>query len=214
MNRVRAGVSRCAQMRAWRTHIRVPRHLLFCAQRIKSSGKSIRRKKERKKERTEMARKASLSLLEAVAMVTEPGSDAESDVDTFYTDEELDYLEDLDPIEDAESEDVPQAPPDSPVPFTSGVSPASSVSTTPATRPEPSTPSTPTISSESRRRGRDGGHGRSRSPLLSTSSPSPHLLTTTPGRPQQARIIWEAVMCALLTNTGEEAVYCMEMQGL
>ncbi|XP_055011562.1 protein phosphatase 1 regulatory subunit 35-like [Boleophthalmus pectinirostris] len=152
--------------------------------------------------RTEMARKASLSLLEAVAMVTEPGSDAESDVDTFYTDEELDYLEDLDPIEDAESEDVPQAPPDSPVPFTSGVSPASSVSITPATRPEPSTPSTPTISSESRRRGRDGGHGRSRSPLLSTSSPSPHLLTTTPGRPQQARIIWEAVMCALLTNTG------------
>ncbi|KAJ0067407.1 hypothetical protein NL108_005234 [Boleophthalmus pectinirostris] len=100
MNRVRAGVSRCAQMRAWRTHIRVPRHLLFCAQRIKSSGKSIRRKKERKKERTEMARKASLSLLEAVAMVTEPGSDAESDVDTFYTDEELDYLEDLDPIEE------------------------------------------------------------------------------------------------------------------
>ncbi|KAJ0061793.1 hypothetical protein NL108_012308 [Boleophthalmus pectinirostris] len=106
MNRVRAGVSRCAQMRAWRTHIRVPRHLLFCAQRIKSSGKSIRRKKERKKERkrkkerTEMARKASLSLLEAVAMVTEPGSDAESDVDTFYTDEELDYLEGLDPIEE------------------------------------------------------------------------------------------------------------------
>ncbi|XP_055015729.1 uncharacterized protein LOC129410839 [Boleophthalmus pectinirostris] len=108
MNRVRAGVSRCAQMRAWRrpgAHS-CAKALLFCARRIKSSGKSIRRKKERKNERTEMARKASLSLLEAVAMVTEPGCDAESDVDTFYTDEELDYLEGLDPIEDAESEDV------------------------------------------------------------------------------------------------------------
>ncbi|GAA6230829.1 piggyBac transposable element-derived protein 4-like [Lates japonicus] len=116
------------------------------------------------------------SVQEAVEQMLDSDADSESGAESFFTDEEVDYMERLDPAEDGNAEERMPTPVSSPTLLTSSQpsSAASAPTTSSSERPSashlsPSSTSLLTSPTTSTPRGRKISRGRSRSRSRSRS---------------------------------------------